>query len=266
MVATMNTTLRALGYVRVSTDGQVDSGAGLAAQRAALTAEADRRGWSLELVTEDGLSAKDLNRPALVEALARLDRHDADLLMVSKLDRLSRSVHDFSGLLDRAKRRGWALVCLDIGVDSSTVAGEFMANMIANAAQYERRLIGQRTSAAMQAKRQAGATFGRPDRVPAEVVARVVAERAAGRSLAAIAAGLDADEVPTAHKGRRWYPSTVAAMLRLAVPVAGVGLAGRAGAPPAFGGDQDRGESRSRERHAVMVKRSGPAGHAGVVM
>jgi DNA invertase Pin-like site-specific DNA recombinase len=142
---------------------------------------------------------------------------------VSKLDRLSRSVHDFSGLLDRAKRRGWALVCLDIGVDSSTVAGEFMANMIANAAQYERRLIGQRTSAAMQAKRQAGATFGRPDRVPAEVVARVVAERAAGRSLAAIAAGLDADEVPTAHKGRRWYPSTVAAMLRLAVPLAALG-------------------------------------------
>jgi len=62
--------------------------------------------------------------------------------------------------------------------------------------------------------------------------------------------------------------STVAAMLRLAlaVPVAGAGLAGHAGAPPAFGGDQDRGESRSRERHAVMVKRSEPAGHTGVVM
>src|SRR5664280_973618 len=121
-------------------------------------------------------------------------------------------------------RSGWP------GWNGSSVAGEFMANMIANAAQYERRLIGQRTSAAMQAKRQAGATFGRPDRVPAEVVARVVAERAAGRSLAAIAAGLDADEVPTAHKGRRWYPSTVAAMLRLAVPLAGAGLAGHAAA------------------------------------
>src|SRR5664280_390945 len=94
-------------------------------------------------------------------------------------------------------RSGWP------GWNGSSVAGEFMANMIANAAQYERRLIGQRTSAAMQAKRQAGATFGRPDRVPAEVVARVVAERAAGRSLAAIAAGLDADEVPTAPRGRR---------------------------------------------------------------
>src|SRR4051794_29938711 len=88
---------RALGYCRVSTGGQVDSGAGLDAQRTALQAEADRRGWKLELVIEEGLSAKDLNRPALSAALARLDKGEADVLMVSKLDRLSRSVKDFGG-------------------------------------------------------------------------------------------------------------------------------------------------------------------------
>ncbi|WP_344470656.1 recombinase family protein, partial [Nakamurella flavida] len=55
----------ALGYVRVSTVDQVDTGASLDAQRAALTAEAAQRGWDLELVADEGLSAKNLNRPAL---------------------------------------------------------------------------------------------------------------------------------------------------------------------------------------------------------
>src|SRR4051794_28677833 len=92
---------RAIGYCRVSTGEQVNSGAGLDAQRAVLTQEAARRGWELQLVVEEGLSAKDLNRPALRKALLRLDAGEADVLMVSKLDRLSRSVKDFGGLLER---------------------------------------------------------------------------------------------------------------------------------------------------------------------
>src|SRR3954447_20690512 len=69
----------------------MNSGAGLDAQRATLQAEADRRGWALEFVIEEGLSAKDLNRPALVAALNRMDKGEADVLMVNKLDRLSRA-------------------------------------------------------------------------------------------------------------------------------------------------------------------------------
>src|SRR3954454_10459293 len=108
--ALTHTPPKAIGYCRVSTGEQVNSGAGLAAQRAALEAEASRRGWNLELVVEDGASAKDLNRPALGAALARLDRGEADVLMVSKLDRLSRSVKDFGGLLDRATKRKWSVL------------------------------------------------------------------------------------------------------------------------------------------------------------
>src|SRR6478609_9574178 len=106
---------RAFGYCRVSTDGQVNSGAGLDAQLAALQAEANKRGWDLELIVEEGLSAKDMNRPKLTAALTRLDRGEADVLMVSKLDRLSRSVKDFGGLLDRATKRQWSVLCLDLG-------------------------------------------------------------------------------------------------------------------------------------------------------
>src|SRR5690242_4001873 len=97
---------RAIGYLRVSTDEQVGSGLGLAAQRAAIVAEAERRGWQLELFEEEGRSGKDLNRPVLADALDRLDRHQADVLVVAKLDRLSRSVRDFGAVLERAARRG----------------------------------------------------------------------------------------------------------------------------------------------------------------
>lgn len=71
----------ALAYVRVSTDEQANEGASLDAQRAALTAEADRRGWDVELVADEGVSAKNLNRPGLADALVRLDRGDADVLL-----------------------------------------------------------------------------------------------------------------------------------------------------------------------------------------
>lgn len=205
--------VHALGYVRVSTDEQADSGAGLSAQRRALRAEAKRRGWHLELVEDAGYSGKDLNRPGLAAALARLDQGDAHVLVVSKLDRLSRSVSDFGGLLDRAKRRSWSVVCLDLGVDTTTPVGEFTANVVASASQYERKLIGQRTRDALAERKAAGVRLGRPSVLPAAVVRRIVRERARGLSLPAIAAGLEADGVPTARGGGRWYPSSVRAVL-----------------------------------------------------
>ena len=89
-----------------------------------------------------------------------------------------------------------------------------MANVLATFAQFERRLIGQRTRDALAMKRAAGVVLGRPRTMREEVRRRIVAERAAGRSTPAIAAGLNADGVPTAHGGRRWYPSTVAKAIR----------------------------------------------------
>jgi DNA invertase Pin-like site-specific DNA recombinase len=67
------------------------------------------------------------------------------------LSRVTRSVHDFSGLLKRAEAEGWRLVLLDIGVDTSTPAGELVATNIAGVAQYERRIISQRTKDALAA-------------------------------------------------------------------------------------------------------------------
>jgi DNA invertase Pin-like site-specific DNA recombinase len=153
-----------------------------------------------------------MKRPALVEALDRLDRGDADVLIAHKLDRVSRSVRDFAGLLERANRRGWRMVLLDLG-DTSTASGEMVTNIIASAAQYERRLIGQRTRESLAAKRAAGVRLGRPSVLPGDVVERIVEQHAAGESLRAIGAALEADGVPTARGGARWHASAVRAVL-----------------------------------------------------
>ena len=127
----------ALAYLRVSTAEQVEQGARLDAQRAALQAEADRRGWDIEFVINEGLSAKNMRRPGLTEALARLDNHEADVLLAVRLDRVSRSVRDFSEVLERAKRKGWRLTLMMPKIDTGDPAGEFVAHVFAALSEYQ---------------------------------------------------------------------------------------------------------------------------------
>lgn len=132
-----------IGYLRVSTEEQALSGLGLADQRAVIEREAGRRDWPLPtFLSDEGHSAKNLERPAIAEALGRLRAGQASLLVVSKLDRLSRSLLDFATLMDQAHREGWELVVLDLAIDTTTPAGRLMANLMASFAEYERQLIG----------------------------------------------------------------------------------------------------------------------------
>jgi DNA invertase Pin-like site-specific DNA recombinase len=204
---------KVVGYVRVSTEEQADSGLGLAAQRAAVAAEAERRGWTLVAVHEDAQSGKSLDRPGLTAALAAVEAGEAAGIVVAKLDRLSRSLRDFADLMHRAQSRGWNLVALDLGVDLSTAAGEFMANVMASAAQWERRIIGQRTRESLAAKRAQGVKLGRPSTLPESVVRRIMAAWNAGEGWSAIARQLNAESVATAHGGAQWHASTVRAVV-----------------------------------------------------
>jgi DNA invertase Pin-like site-specific DNA recombinase len=207
--------MQVIGYVRVSTEEQSTSGAGLAAQRTAIEAECLHRGWHLVEVIEDaGYSAKDLKRPGVQVALETLQQGDAGALVVAKLDRLSRSMLDFTTVMATATKQGWALVALDCAVDTSTPAGEAMANVLATFAQFERRLIGQRTREALAAKRASGVRLGRPVSLPDAVNKRIAAERKAGHSLAAIAAMLNEEQVPTAQGVGQGWPTPVRAVLR----------------------------------------------------
>ncbi len=202
--------MRVLGYVRVSTDEQSSSGAGLEAQRRAIVAECKRRGWHLFEVIEDaGFSAKDLKRPGVQEALRALESGGAGALVVAKLDRLSRSMIDFTALMGKAQKQGWALIALDCAIDTTTPAGEAMANVLATFAQFERRLISQRTRDALAVKKASGVKLGRPTTIPARTVNRIRREREKGRTLQQIADKLNRDGTPTAQGGQRWYPATI---------------------------------------------------------
>src|SRR5450755_4080182 len=199
--------MRVVGYVRVSTEEQGASGAGLAVQRASIEEECGRRGWTLVTIIEDaGYSAKDLRRPGVKLALETLQQGGASGLVVAKLDRLSRSMLDFTAIMATAQKQGWALVALDCAVDTSTPAGEAMANVLATFAQFERRLISQRTRDALAIKRAQGVQLGRRRELADTVVARIVADRTSGSTLAAIADRLNAEQIPTAHGGARWWP------------------------------------------------------------
>lgn len=147
MLTLMGTEMRAIGYVRVSTNKQE---IGPEVQIAALTEEAARRGWSLDIRREDAASAKSLQgRPVLADALADLKAGRADVLAVAKLDRLSRSVADFARILEDAERQRWHVACLDLGVDTTTITGRAMAHVTATFAEMERRRIGERTREGM---------------------------------------------------------------------------------------------------------------------
>lgn len=209
--------MRVLGYLRVSTIEQADSGAGIEAQRAAILAEAQRRGWTeVEFIEDAGFSAKTLKRPGLVLALDMLKRGDASVLVVSKMDRLSRSLLDFASIMQRAQREGWMLLALDSPADLTTPQGEAMAGVQAVFAQLERRLISQRTREALAQRKAAGVRLGRERVIPAEVEARAHALKGEGMSVRKIAAALAAE----GHRppgGGEWQPSTLHRVLTRAV-------------------------------------------------
>lgn len=201
--------MRTVGYIRCSTSEQRDSGLGLEAQRAAIEATCEARGWELLSIEQDVASGARLDRPGLQQALSAVERDKADAVVVVRLDRLSRSVSDFSRMLERFPS---GIVCLDLGVDPSTPAGEMVCNVVAAMARMERRLIGERTREAMQQLKAQGRPVSGPT-MPAEVRQRIAKLRAEGQTLQAIADQLTAEGVPTA-RGGRWYRSTIRAALR----------------------------------------------------
>lgn len=201
-----------IGYLRVSTEEQANSGLGLEAQRESIQRYADAHGWEIVWYEDAGLSAKSLDRPQLQVALTRLHvlpkRRDVDGIVVAKLDRLSRSVHDFSSILKLASARRWAVVAIDLGVDTSTPTGKLVANVMMSVAEWEREVIGERTSAAMQAAKRRGQRFGFPSALPHSTGERLLKLRAT-HTLAATAAQLNAEGLTTAT-GARWSVNTVA--------------------------------------------------------
>lgn len=205
----------AIGYLRCSSVEQSESGLGIDAQRTAILSEAERRGVAVHFIEDRGASGKNMKRQGMQTALLMLRRGEADTIIASKLDRLSRSVFDFADLMRRADAEGWAVVALDLGVDTATPNGRLVSNVMASVAQWERQRISERTRDALSAARERGVRLGAPRLVSDDLRQRVVSMRAKGTTLQGIADRLNAEGIETGH-GRTWQRGTVHALLRSA--------------------------------------------------
>lgn len=225
--------IRAVGYIRVSTEGQAEEGVSLDAQRAKLEAFAVATDLELMAIREDaGVSAKTLARPGLQAALADLREGRAEALLVTKLDRLTRSVRDLGSLLESYFARRFSLLSISDAVDTRTAGGRLVLHVLTSVAQWEREAIGERTHDALRHLKAQGVRIGgeglgwrRSDELDAEgrkvwivdteeqeTALRIRELRDSGLSLRAICRALVAEGRPTKNGGR-WAPQTVAQIL-----------------------------------------------------
>jgi DNA invertase Pin-like site-specific DNA recombinase len=207
--------MKLLAYTRVSTVEQEESAHSLDAQEHALVQHVTSKGWWIVRVAREQGSGKDLDRPKLQSVLQALADGKADGLIVTKLDRLTRSIVDFVHLIEWFERAGKVLVVLDFNLDTSTAAGKMLAQMLVVLAEWERSVIGERTRAALQEKRRRGEPVNQGGIVDhPELLAQIRTYRDAGFTQRQIADQLNADGVPTLRGGVRWHQSALTAVLR----------------------------------------------------
>ncbi|MBI3410368.1 MAG: recombinase family protein [Planctomycetes bacterium] len=219
----------AIGYMRVSTKGQGESGLGIEAQRAAVEAYAKQNGATLVMMYTEVESGKRADRPELARALAHARRIKATLV-VAKLDRLARNVAFLSALMESKV----PFVACD-----NPHANRLTLHILAAVAEAEALAISQRTKAALAAYKARGGKLGaqldqcrnltqqarkKGAERAGQAVARIAAEayadlapmmgawRAEGTTLQGIAARLN-EEGHTTRRGKPWNPVQVARVL-----------------------------------------------------
>lgn len=220
----------AIGYVRVSTEGQVEDGVSLDAQRAKLEAWAKLHDEPELVVFEDaGISGSSMaQRPGLKEALDTVCQRKGTLVVFS-LSRLARSTRDTLTISDRLAKAGAELVSLSEKIDTSSAAGKMIFRLLAVLAEFERDQISERTRAAMAHMRKGGRRISRfapfgwdfddtstavvENAAEQLVLARMRKQRQSGLTLRAIAIALEEAGVPTKRGGARWSAKVVRSLL-----------------------------------------------------
>jgi DNA invertase Pin-like site-specific DNA recombinase len=200
-----------IGYVTVSADP--DSREAFRSS-AAIEATCKRAEWTLVEIVADRENGRILERPGLGYALERIAAGHACALVVSDLQRLSRSIVDLGALMAWFRDANATLIALDLGIDTSTAEGDRVATtLIALSARAHER-IADRTRDRLAERRANGAPNGRPAvRDSPELMKRIAVMRARGQTLQAIADQLNAEGIPTLRGGAKWRPSSIQAAL-----------------------------------------------------
>jgi site-specific DNA recombinase len=214
-------------YVRVSTDRQDQEGTSLETQEAACRAYAAEHGWTVVGVWRDAYTGTEYrNRPGLTALRDTVRAGEADVVLCHALDRLSRNQDHIAILVDEIEHVG---VRLDLVTEEfdETPTGRAVRNLLGFAAEVQRLKIIENTQRARRKRAQDGKflpgkkpPFGyqwrdekksalAPDETQARIVRRIFAEAIAGGTLWSIAAGLNADRVPSPTGRATWCPTTV---------------------------------------------------------
>lgn len=205
------TDTKAIGYIRVSTNRQADSGYGLDAQRNAIEQFCSTHGLQLVALIPDVMSGQRTDKLyGRIAAITAIRTGMANVLVVNTLDRSSRSMADGAKLVADAKLEGWRIVGLD-GTDSDTVS-QLTAHARLLVAEEERELISKRTKQGLIKARQAGKQLGKPSTIDRKIVQRIIKQREAGHGTKAIAKALDAAGIQS-PMGGAWSYSTVRRVL-----------------------------------------------------
>jgi len=218
---------QAIGYIRVSTEQQANEGVSLEAQKAKIAAWCVTNGYELVNVFVDaGISGKSMvKRPGLQDAMKSLKKGMA--LVAYSLSRLARSTKDALSIGETVAKRKADMVSLSEQIDTTTAAGKMMFQMLAVLAEFERNLVAERTTNALQHKKATNQKYtnitpygfeaieGRLVEVQAEaaVVAEIQTARANGNTLQSIADSLNGRGIPT-KTGKAWQPATIHLLMK----------------------------------------------------
>ena len=166
-------------YARVSTKEQSTE-----TQVAQLTAYCQARGWNdVTVFRDDGKSGVRDNRPELDKLREGMTHGEFSAVVVTKMDRLGRSLGMILRFWDDADAAGVRVIVIDQGIDTSTPAGRLQRSMLAALAEFERELILERTRAGIARARALGKKFGAPRKISESVAREVRSRREQGESL-----------------------------------------------------------------------------------
>ena len=149
--------IRVAIYIRVSTEEQAKEGYSIAAQKERLTAFAHSQGWDIfDFYIDEGVSAKDTERPELKRMLQDIEGKKLDIVLVYRLDRLTRSVLDLYKLLEVFQKHDVHFRSATEQYDTTSAIGRLFITLVASLAQWERENLGERVKFGMEQKVREG--------------------------------------------------------------------------------------------------------------
>jgi site-specific DNA recombinase len=207
--------VNAIGYVRVSTEQQANEGISIDLQIEKIKQYCNLYGYELhDIIIDAGLSAKSLNRPGLTNVLQCLTDNKADALVVYKLDRLTRSLGDWSDLIKDYfnERSGKTLLAVVDQIDTSTASGRMCLNLMMTVFQWEREVISERTKGQPLGSARFGSNLNSStlefNQSELAVIKLILDLRAEGKTQKQIADHLNQNNIRS-KRGGIWYQRTV---------------------------------------------------------